>query len=74
MAKAGEKVEFRPRARKLSDDAVRAIRGEDLRVRSLAKMAVDYRVSMTTITDIRLRKRKSHVPDVAPVDPDGLDA
>jgi len=51
------------RERKLSDDQVRAIRGDD---RSLAELARLYNINQVTIWRIKTGRRKAGVPDVAP--------
>lgn len=62
--KRGYKRPFMNRVRKLTDDAVRAIRVDE---RPVHEVALSHGVSETTVFNILARRRKAHVPDVAAV-------
>lgn len=51
---------FKGRIRTLTDDAVRAIRVDE---RPVHEVALAFGIAETTVTGVRKRRRKAHVPD-----------
>ena len=59
-----KKYKFGSRVRKLTDDDVRTIRVDE---RPVHVVAAAYGVAEVTVFNVRARRRKGHVPDVAEV-------